>query len=132
MAYTQGFLQLRALTTPVRVWPQREVGSTKRNHIVCMAQKEDGQEGDATTLSHVSRRLALSTALIGGAAAAATKVSPAEAADAQLSLAEPGILPFITSLSNHIFACLFLCVSFIKSLSNAYLVCPVKLQNLSN
>ncbi|XP_027926379.1 cyanogenic beta-glucosidase-like [Vigna unguiculata] len=96
MAYTQGFLQLHALSTPVRVWPHWEVGSTKRKHIVCNAQKEDVEEGEVTTLSHVSRRLALGTALIGGAAAAGAKVSPANAADdAELSLDQPA---FITTL----------------------------------
>jgi len=112
MAYTHGFLQLNALTTSVGVWPQWRVVRTKPKAIVCKAQKEDVQEPDATTLSHVSRRLALGTALIGGAAAAATKVSPADAADAQLSLEEAGILPFITSLNNQLFACLFSRVNF--------------------
>lgn len=104
MAYTQGFLQLRALTTPARAWPQWEVGSTVRKHIVCKAEKDDG---DATALSLVSRRLALGTALIGGAAVAGTKASPAaDAAAANLSLEKPGILLFITSLNTHLFSCL--------------------------
>ena len=112
MAYTHGFLQLNALTTPVGVWPQWRVVTTKPKPIVFKAQKEDLQKPDATTLSHVSRRLALGSALIGGGAAAATKISPANAADAQLSLEEAGILPFITSLNNQLFACLFSRVSF--------------------
>ncbi|XP_022635228.1 cyanogenic beta-glucosidase-like [Vigna radiata var. radiata] len=91
MAYTQGFLQLRALTTPARAWPQWEVGSTVRKHIVCKAEKDDG---DATALSLVSRRLALGTALIGGAAVAGTKASPAaDAAAANLSLEKPAVSP---------------------------------------
>jgi len=97
MAYTQAFLQLRALTTPVRAWPHREVKSTTRNHIVCKAEKEDVEEGDASTLSLLSRRLALGTALIGGAAVAGTKASPADAAIAKRSLEKPSILLFITS-----------------------------------
>ncbi|RDY14077.1 Oxygen-evolving enhancer protein 2, chloroplastic [Mucuna pruriens] len=75
MASTQCFLHHHALTTPTRTSSQRQVASTKPNHIVCKAQKQ-AQEGDATTL--VSRRLAL-TVLIG-AAAAGSKVSPADAA----------------------------------------------------
>ncbi|ESW22410.1 hypothetical protein PHAVU_005G151700 [Phaseolus vulgaris] len=100
MAYTQGFLQLRALTTPVRVLPQRDVGTTQRNHILCMAQKEDVQDGDATTLSLLSRRLALGTAFVGGAAAVA-KVSPANAAAAQLSLEKAGPVAVTTSPPNN-------------------------------
>ncbi|KAL9322957.1 hypothetical protein ACSQ67_011010 [Phaseolus vulgaris] len=100
MAYTQGFLQLRALTTPVRVLPQRDVGTTQRNHILCMAQKEDVQDGDATTLSLLSRRLALGTAFVGGAAAAA-KVSPADAAAAQLSLEKAAPVAVTTSPPNN-------------------------------
>ena len=115
MAYTQGFLQLRALTTPVRVLPQRDVVTTQRNHILCMAQKEDVQDGDATTLSLLSRRLALGTAFVGGAAAAA-KVSSADAAAAQLSLEKAGILPFIISSSNRLFSCFFLRVNGFKFL----------------
>ncbi|KAL9322956.1 hypothetical protein ACSQ67_011009 [Phaseolus vulgaris] len=100
MAYTQGFLQLRALTTPVRVLPQRDVVTTQRNHILCMAQKEDVQDGDATTLSLLSRRLALGTAFVGGAAAAA-KVSSADAAAAQLSLEKAGPVAVTTSPPNN-------------------------------
>jgi len=91
MTSTQTFLQLRALTIPVRVSPKWEVGTTKPNHIVCKAQNEDVQDSDVTNLSLLSRRLALGTALIGGAAASATKPSPARAADAQLSLQKPRI-----------------------------------------
>ena len=125
MAYTQAFLQLHALSTPVRVWPHWEVGSTKRKHIVCNAQKEDVEEGEVTTLSHVSRRLALGTALIGGAAAAGAKVSPADAADdAQLSLDQPGIcFTLITSISNPFFACLL----FITQTLLETLFCTVSL-----
>jgi len=57
MAYTQPFLHLNALTTPLRVCPQWGLLSTKPKQIVCTAQKENDQDGDATTLSHVSRRL---------------------------------------------------------------------------
>ncbi|XP_052726628.1 cyanogenic beta-glucosidase-like isoform X2 [Vigna angularis] len=90
MAYTQSFLQFRALTTPLRVPTKWEVmGTNKRNHIVCKAVKEDVEDSDATNVSLVSRRLALGTALIGGAAAAGTKASPARAVDATLSLQEP-------------------------------------------
>ncbi|XP_027929754.1 beta-glucosidase 24-like [Vigna unguiculata] len=99
MAYTQAFLQLRALTTPVRAWPHREVKSTTRNHIVCKAEKEDVEEGDASTLSLLSRRLALGTALIGGAAVAGTKASPADAAIAKRSLEKPtvSVLPAVST-----------------------------------
>ncbi|WVZ00806.1 hypothetical protein V8G54_026875 [Vigna mungo] len=97
MAYSQGFLQLHALTTPLRVSPHCQVGSTKPKLIVCKAEKDDVGEGEAATLSHVSRRLALGTALIGGVAAAGGskvspadgKVSPAYTADAQISPYEP-------------------------------------------
>ncbi|WVZ00804.1 hypothetical protein V8G54_026873 [Vigna mungo] len=112
MAYTQGFLQFRALTTPLRVSPKWEVGTTKPNRIVCKADKEDVQDSDATNLSFLSRRLALGTALIGGAAVAGTKASPARADDAQLSLPKPRILPLITSLNNPLFACFFSRFSF--------------------
>ncbi|WVZ00803.1 hypothetical protein V8G54_026872 [Vigna mungo] len=92
MAYTQAFLQFNALTTPLRVRLQWGVGTTKPKHILCKAEKDDVEEGEATTLSHVSRRFALGTALIGGAAAAGgSKVSPAHAADAQLSLEEAAV-----------------------------------------
>ncbi|KAK8468433.1 hypothetical protein PHAVU_006G027801 [Phaseolus vulgaris] len=76
MASTQCFLHHHALTNPARASPQRQVLTTKPNHIVCKAQKQVVQEPDATTL--VSRRLAL-TVLIG-AAAVGSKVSPADAA----------------------------------------------------
>ncbi|KAK7395789.1 hypothetical protein VNO78_16359 [Psophocarpus tetragonolobus] len=76
MASTQCFLHHHALTTPTRASPQRQVVTTKPNHIVCKAQKQVAQEGEATSL--VSRRLAL-TVLIG-AAAVGSKVSPADAA----------------------------------------------------
>ncbi|BAT91791.1 hypothetical protein LR48_Vigan05g196900 [Vigna angularis] len=92
MACTQAFLHLNALTTPLRVRPQWGVGTTKPKHIVCKAEKDDVEEGEATTLSHLSRRLALGTALIGGAAVAGgSKVSPVSAADAQLSLEEAAV-----------------------------------------
>ncbi|XP_047147022.1 oxygen-evolving enhancer protein 2, chloroplastic-like [Vigna umbellata] len=77
MASTQCFLHHHALTNPARASPQRQVLTTKPNHIVCKAQKQVVQEGDANT-SLVSRRLAL-TVLIG-AAAVGSKVSPADAA----------------------------------------------------
>ncbi|KAL2322442.1 hypothetical protein Fmac_026821 [Flemingia macrophylla] len=70
---TQCFLHHHALTTPTRASPRGQVVTTKPNHIVCKAQK---QEGDAISL--VSRRLAL-TVLIG-TAAVGSKVSPADAA----------------------------------------------------
>ncbi|TKY46725.1 Oxygen-evolving enhancer protein 2 [Spatholobus suberectus] len=76
MASTQCFLHHHALTTPTRASSQRQVVSTKPNHIVYKAQKQAVQEADATSL--VSRRLAL-TVLIG-AAAVGSKVSPADAA----------------------------------------------------
>ena len=98
MANTQAFMQLRALSTPVRAWPHREMKSTKPNHIVCKAQNQDVQDSDPTTLSLLSRRLALGTALIGGAAVAGTKTSPADATIAKRSLEKPSILLFITSL----------------------------------
>ncbi|KAG2371241.1 Isoflavonoid 7-O-beta-apiosyl-glucoside beta-glycosidase [Vigna angularis] len=99
MAYTQAFLQFNALTSPLRVRPQWGVGTTKAKHIVCKAEKDDVEEGAATTLSHVSRRLALGTALIGGAAAAGgSKVSPADAADAQLSFQEPGAITTLPAI----------------------------------
>ncbi|XP_027344370.1 oxygen-evolving enhancer protein 2, chloroplastic-like isoform X1 [Abrus precatorius] len=75
MASTQCFLHQHAFTTPIRSSSQRQVVSTKTNHIVCKAQKHVVQENDAT---FVSRRLAL-TVLIG-AAAVGSKVSPADAA----------------------------------------------------
>jgi len=90
MAYTQGFLQLRALTTPLRVSPKWELRTAKPNRIVCKAQNEDVEDSDATNLSLLSRRLALGTALIGGAAAAGTKASPAGAVDIAPSV-EPRI-----------------------------------------
>ncbi|XP_014522274.1 oxygen-evolving enhancer protein 2, chloroplastic [Vigna radiata var. radiata] len=77
MASTQCFLHHHALTNPARASPQRQVLTTKPNHIVCKAQKQVVQEGDANT-TLVSRRLAL-TVLIG-AAAVGSKVSPADAA----------------------------------------------------
>ncbi|XP_014496953.2 beta-glucosidase 12-like [Vigna radiata var. radiata] len=100
MAYTQGFLQFRALTTPLRVSPKWEVGTTKPNRIVCKADKEDVQDSDATNLSFLSRRLALGTALIGGAAVAGTKTSPARADDAQLSFQEPGAITTLPEISS--------------------------------
>jgi photosystem II oxygen-evolving enhancer protein 2 len=76
MASTQCFLHHQyALTTPSRSLSQRQIVSTKPNHIVCKAQK---QEDDVATVSLVSRRLALSVLL--GAAAVGSKVSPADAA----------------------------------------------------
>jgi photosystem II oxygen-evolving enhancer protein 2 len=76
MASTQCFLHHQyALTTPSRSLSQRQIVSTKPNHIVCKAQK---QEDDVAAVSVVSRRLALSVLL--GAAAAGSKVSPADAA----------------------------------------------------
>lgn len=83
MAYTQCFLHHHALTTAVttRSSSQRQVLNAKPNHIVCRAQK---QEDDGNL---VSRRLAL-TVLIG-VAAAASKISPADAA-----YGEAGILLF--------------------------------------
>ncbi|BAT88779.1 hypothetical protein LR48_Vigan09g082000 [Vigna angularis] len=77
MASTQCFLHHHALTNPARASPQRQVLTTKPNHIVCKSQKQVVQEGDANT-TLVSRRLAL-TVLIG-AAAVGSKVSPADAA----------------------------------------------------
>ncbi|MED6179770.1 hypothetical protein PIB30_003986 [Stylosanthes scabra] len=75
MASTQCFLHQHALTTPTRASSQRQVVCTKPNHVVvCKAQK---QSNDDSSVS-VSRRLAL-TVLIG-AAAVASKVSPADAA----------------------------------------------------
>ena len=80
MAYTQGFLQLRALTTSsVRVSPKWELRTSKPNRIVCKAQNENVEDSDATNLNLSSRRMALGTALIGGAA------------DAQLSMEKPRI-----------------------------------------
>lgn len=126
MAYSQAFLQLHALTTPLRVWPHCQVGSTKRKLIVCKAQKEDVEEGDATTLSLLSRRMALGTALIGGAAAAGTKVSPADAKvspaaeaasikgspaytdDVQISPYEPGISFTLHHFFKQFIFCMFL------------------------
>jgi photosystem II oxygen-evolving enhancer protein 2 len=76
MASTQCFLHHQyALTTPSRSLSQRQIVSTKPNHIVCKAQK---QEDDVAAVSVVSRRLALSVLL--GAAAVGSKVSPADAA----------------------------------------------------
>ncbi|WVY95309.1 hypothetical protein V8G54_034397 [Vigna mungo] len=89
MASTQCFLHHHALTNPARASPQRQVLTTKPKHIVCKAQKQVVQEGDANT-TLVSRRLAL-TVLIG-AAAVGSKVSPADAA-----YGEAGISPFFTS-----------------------------------
>ncbi|KAL5077675.1 hypothetical protein RYX36_016659 [Vicia faba] len=74
MASTQCFLHHQyAITTPTRTLSQRQVVSTKPNHIVCKAQKQD----DAVD-AVVSRRLALSVLI--GAAAVGSKVSPADAA----------------------------------------------------
>lgn len=74
MASTQCFLHHQyAITTPTRTLSQRQVVTTKPNHIVCKAQKQDDVV-DAV----VSRRLALSVLI--GAAAVGSKVSPADAA----------------------------------------------------
>jgi len=97
MASTQCFLHHHALTNPARASPQRQVLTTKPNHIVCKAQKQVVQEPDATTL--VSRRLAL-TVLIG-AAAVGSKVSPADAAYGEAGI----ILPFCTSLIAKLLEC---------------------------
>lgn len=85
MASTQCFLHHHALTTttPTRVSPQRQIVNIKPNLIVCKAQN---QEADA--VSAVSRRLALS--VLFGAAAVASKVSPADAA-----YGEAGIFKFL-------------------------------------
>jgi len=96
MASTQCFLHHHALTNPARASSQRQVLTTKPNHIVCKAQKQVVQEGDATT--PVSRRLAL-TVLIG-TAALGSKVSPADAA-----YGEAGILPFSTSFIVKLLLC---------------------------
>ncbi|OIW04199.1 hypothetical protein TanjilG_00759 [Lupinus angustifolius] len=74
MASTQCLLHQHALTTFVRPTSssQRLVPNTKPNHLVCKAHNN----GDQSSI--VSRRLAL-TVLIG-AAAVASKVSPADAA----------------------------------------------------
>ncbi|XP_020210177.1 oxygen-evolving enhancer protein 2, chloroplastic [Cajanus cajan] len=78
MASTQCFLHHHALTstTPARSPSPRIMVNTKPNHLVCKAHKQStAQEDD---LGPISRRLAL-TVLIG-AAAVASKVSPADAA----------------------------------------------------
>ncbi|KAJ4976553.1 hypothetical protein NE237_001659 [Protea cynaroides] len=77
MASTSCFLHHHALTTPTRSSSQRHLPIIKPTQLVCKAQKQvtaDDNDGNAA----VSRRLAL-TVLIG-AAAIATKVSPADAA----------------------------------------------------
>ncbi|KAL1347889.1 hypothetical protein HN51_023902 [Arachis hypogaea] len=74
MALTQCFLHQHALTTPTRASSQRQVVCTKPNQVVCKAQKQSHDDASVS----VSRRLAL-TVLIG-AAAVASKVSPADAA----------------------------------------------------
>ncbi|KAE9614848.1 hypothetical protein Lal_00036136 [Lupinus albus] len=73
MASTQCLLHQHALTTLARSSSQRQVVNTKPNHIVCKAHKNAVQDDNT-----LSRRLAL-TVLIG-AAAVASKVSPADAA----------------------------------------------------
>ncbi|XVF60723.1 hypothetical protein PTKIN_Ptkin08bG0071000 [Pterospermum kingtungense] len=78
MASTACFLHHHALTTVSRSSissSQRQVAAIKPNLLVCRAQKQAVQEDDG---SLVSRRLAV-TVLIG-AAAVASKVSPADAA----------------------------------------------------
>ncbi|MQL41257.1 hypothetical protein EI012_25385, partial [Escherichia coli] len=77
MASTQCLLHHHALTTPApaRSSSQLLVVNTKPNQLVCRAQKQGVQDDGGTLLS---RRLAL-TVLIG-AAAVASKVSPADAA----------------------------------------------------
>ncbi|KAE9606305.1 hypothetical protein Lal_00013543 [Lupinus albus] len=78
MASTQCLLHQHALTTLARTSSssslQRRVVNTKPNQLVCRAQKNEVEDGNT-----VSRRVALSTVLIG-AAAVASKVSPADAA----------------------------------------------------
>ncbi|XP_042489550.1 oxygen-evolving enhancer protein 2, chloroplastic-like [Macadamia integrifolia] len=77
MASASCFLHHHALSTPARSSSQRPaVPIFKPTQLVCRAQKQAIHEDDSNAV--VSRRLAL-TVLIG-AAAAATKVSPADAA----------------------------------------------------
>ncbi|XP_043689703.1 oxygen-evolving enhancer protein 2, chloroplastic-like [Telopea speciosissima] len=76
MASTSCFLHHHALSTPTRSSSQRPVPIFKPTQLVCRAQKQAIQDDDGNAA--VSRRLAL-TVLIG-AAAVATKVSPADAA----------------------------------------------------
>ncbi|KAH7578453.1 hypothetical protein JRO89_XS01G0383700 [Xanthoceras sorbifolium] len=82
MASTSCFLHHHTLSTPTRSSSsssQRHVSSIKPTQLVCRAQKQSVQEDDG---SIVSRRLAL-TVLIG-AAAIGSKVSPADAAYANV------------------------------------------------
>ncbi|XAR52819.1 hypothetical protein NMG60_11021104 [Bertholletia excelsa] len=79
MASTACFLHHNALSTPARSPSQRYAPTTlKPNQLVCRAQKQAAQEEDSATAAAVSRRLALT--LLVGAAAAGSKVSPADAA----------------------------------------------------
>ncbi|KAG9141777.1 hypothetical protein Leryth_027182 [Lithospermum erythrorhizon] len=79
MASTACFLHHHAISTNIAAKLGNIIPSLKpKQLLVCRAQKQAIQEGDDTTGASLSRRLAL-TVLIG-AAAVASKVSPADAA----------------------------------------------------